>query len=554
MRIITAVLISAVLLSAQLTTAGAQETPSPSPSPTPTEMPSVTPSASATPPTPATLSVSANALNLHPLQTVVLAVTNATGVISATADAPLAQITVDQNARTVTVVAGAQTGSTVVHVSDQSGTRVDLPLRIAQDAARVLSQDVTLRVTGTTDPAWLGRQIQDAVTRNVQRMPGVTMPAITFQPPLLSPGGVAAVLLNFTIPGGDQYYDVPVTMNVNVQSIDVPAFQPPLLFYDDDPEHIVATGLLYRGRVTANAPARLYYYHENSNDPHRVVVVLTGAGSGPSTVQLIDASAGPNIDVMSVGHAVTRDFLLMKPGNEGVVVDVPAGAPYILRDFALNRLDGVAGTVGIRVLNGGAVDVAVVSAAPTDSDAQILAMMNAPRLAGDGHNRTGVFDLNAFTEASTTLTYAAGSDDASVTYGAHTPPSAGANGSGHDYGEYGVLRSISFNLTNPSPQPATVYIYQRPMGGAVRSSFLVDGSLVQLGCARVSDRYQIASFTLDPGASRRVNLLTMTDGGSNYPIEVGATSTPPQASTPPISAPDGCFPKAQPAPTPLPQV
>jgi FlaG/FlaF family flagellin (archaellin) len=231
---------------------------------------------------------------------------------------------------------------------------------------------------------------------------------------------------------------------------------------------------------------------------------------------------------------------------------VPAASPYVLRDFALRRLDGVAGTVGIRILSGGPVDVAVLSAGATDGPDEMLAMMNGPKVPGDGHNRTGVFDLNAFAESTSTISYAAGADDASVTYGAHTPPAAEANTNGHDYGEYGVLRSITFDLTNPSPQPATVYLYERPMGGVVRSSFLVDGSLIQVGCARVSDRYQISSIALDAGATRRVNVLTTTDGGSNYPIEVGVTSTPPEPSTPPISAPNGCFPKPQPAASPVP--
>jgi hypothetical protein len=36
----------------------------------------------------------------------------------------------------------------------------------------------------------------------------------------------------------------------------------------------------------------------------------------------------------------------------------------------------------------------------------------------------------------------------------------------------------------------------------------------------------------------------MTDGGSNYPLEIGVSSTPPLASTPAITAADGCFPKS----------
>jgi len=236
MRRATALLAAIAIWCSAASTARAQETPEPAPSPsaTPTLTPAplLTPSPSPTPSGP--LAVTPQAANLHPSQSAVLTVTNATGIISATADAPLAQIAVDQNARSVTLTAGTQTGRTVLHIFDETGTRVDVPLRVALDAARLLAQNVTLRVTGTVDPTWLGRQLQSAVARNVQLMPGVTLPPVTLQPPALSPGGIAAIPVTFTVAGGDQYYDVPVAINVNVQSLDVPPFEPPLLFYDDD--------------------------------------------------------------------------------------------------------------------------------------------------------------------------------------------------------------------------------------------------------------------------------------------------------------------------------
>ena len=36
----------------------------------------------------------------------------------------------------------------------------------------------------------------------------------------------------------------------------------------------------------------------------------------------------------------------------------------------------------------------------------------------------------------------------------------------------------------------------------------------------------------------------MTDGGSFYPLEFGATATQPLTYTPPVGSPDGCSPNA----------
>jgi hypothetical protein len=254
---------------------------------------------------------------------------------------------------------------------------------------------------------------------------------------------------------------------------------------------------------------------------------------------------------MSVGHAVSRDFLTAKPANKGVVIDVPAGAPFVADDFPqMKPLDGAAGSVGIRILRGGPVTVTVVAVPATATPADIASYMNGPRLPGDGHHRTGVFDISKYGDE--LLAYTVGGPDANAQYGAATPPAADPGGTGHDYGEYGVVRTLRFDIDNPTAAPATVYLYERPMGGVVRSSFLVNGTLVQVGCARVSERYQIGQpFSVNPGKAQ-ITVQTMTDGGSNYPLEVGLTATPPQPSPPPINAPDGCFPKAQSSPQPVP--
>lgn len=217
----------------------------------------------------------------------------------------------------------------------------------------------------------------------------------------------------------------------------------------------------------------------------------------------------------------------------------------------MKPLDGAAGNIGIRVVSGGPVTVTVLAVPPQATAQDIASLSAGPQLPGDGHHRTGVFDIAAY--GVETIAYSTGGPDAQYQYGASSPPLADPPAaSGHDYGEYGVLRTLTFDVDNPAADPATVYLYERPIGGVVRSSFLVNGALVQVGCARVSNRYQIGQpFAVAPGKSQ-IAVQTMTDGGSNYPLEVGLTTTPPEPSTPPITAPDGCFPKPQSTSAPQP--
>lgn len=528
-------------------------TPQPSPTASLTPLPSPSPAAS---PTPFTAN-GGNPVNLHPGVTQTVSIQGGTGPFTASVDTPLVTVTIDQAARTLTVTASQQTGRATITINDSTGAAVQLPVRVALDAGSV-PQNIEVRVTGTQlDTQWLTLQIQKALLRTAQKQQGAIVAVNAFTlPPTLGPGASAAIPVPVHIAGGDRYYDVDVQPTVTLQNVAVDPFSPGLLFYDDDPERLTATGVLFRGRVNPNAPARLYYYHENTADPRQLAVVLSSDSAQPSTVQLIDASAGPNIDVMSVGHAVSRDFLQRAPLGEGIIVDVTAQAPFVAEQFAMNRLDGAAGSVGIRVLGGGPVTVTVVSLPPDQlSDAQIVSYLSAPQLPDDGHHRTGVFSLTGY--ATDSIAFTAPGPDANTQYGAQTPTPVSLPddpiATGHDYGDYGVLRTLNFDIDNPLDQPQTLYLYERPLGGAVRSSFLVNGQLAQVGCARVSDRYQIgAPITVDAHQKLTLPVQTMTDGGSNYPLEVGITATPPSPAVPPITAPNGCFPKpgAAPAATP----
>jgi hypothetical protein len=523
-------------------------TPTPDPgqlidTPTPSPSPSTGPVATPTPSGPR-LTVSPVTLELNPAQQRTLDVSGGSAPLTATLDGKLVQIAVNDNATVVTITASQATGIDTLHLVDANGARADVPIRVAFNAGTIAAA-ATLKVTGApVDGTWLVAQVKALVARLTQAMPGAQTTFGNPVPPVPTPMPAGAQM-QFTVPvqiasTGGQYFDQTGSTVINVQNVPVDAFAPALLFYDDDPEHVSADGVLFRSTITGTQPARLYYYHDNAADPRRIVVVLSSTSQDPASVQIIDASAGPNNDVMGVGHAVTRNFLLTKPKGQGTILDLTGDEPYILKDVALTTQQGAAGNLDIRVISGGPVTATVMALSPGVDPRTLLA---APPLPDDGHHRTGVFALSGF--GNDTLSFTAGGADASVSIGDRQPtaPNVDATAPGHDYGDYGVWHSIAIALSNPAPAPATAYLYFEPLVGIARSSFLVDGSLVEIGCVRVRTPYQIAAIPLAAGATQQVRLDTMTDGGSFYPVEIGVTGTPPQPGAPPISGPDGCFPK-----------
>jgi hypothetical protein len=214
-----------------------------------------------------------------------------------------------------------------------------------------------------------------------------------------------------------------------------------------------------------------------------------------------------------------------------------------MTDLTMSARQLVAGTADVRVLSGGPVTVTVLGVSPGVDPVALLA---GPVLEGDGHHRTGVFSIADF--GTENLTYSAGSDDASTVLGDTdpTPPNVDTSAAGHDYGDYGVIHTIDLTLQNSSGAPSAAYLFLQPLAGPARASFLIGGNLVDVGCVRVPSRYQITAISVPPGQTSMV-VQTMTDGGSFYPVRVGVTATPPIAAAPAITAPDGCFPKPQPA-------
>lgn len=479
-------------------------------------------------------------------------ISGANGALTATVQNNSVTATIDQQQAAIALAAppNAAYGDDVLHVSDAAGDTVDVPIRIAPPAATI-APATTLTVTGTPAGAdFLAKNIASVAKASVQTFPGLqpVLGAIVPAVAPLSPGASAQYSVPVTVAGNGTYVDVSATVTVTVQNQIVDAFVPQLLFYDDDPETVTTVGPLYRGSVTAQSPVRLYYYHDADASPHRVAIVLQSNSEDPTQVQIVGSAGGPNVDVMSVGHSASRDFLLNENLDQGTIVNVPQDGPLVVLDTTLSGGQGIAGVADLRVMQGGPVTVTVVSVPLDATPATIQATAQQPILPGDGHHRTGIFTLAGFGNAA--QTYTVGGADAQVQYGIRGPDAApGSPAAGRDAGDYGVVQNVAFTLVNPTAAPATVYLYEKPLGGPVRSTFIVDGTTIEASCARLSQAYLVAApgqsggYLLAPGQTYRLNVQTMTDGGSNYPLEIGITATPPSPLPASISGPDGCFPK-----------
>ncbi|GAC1348775.1 MAG: hypothetical protein NVSMB19_00560 [Vulcanimicrobiaceae bacterium] len=454
--------------------------------------------------------------------------------------------TYDAAARRATLVA-REPGTAVVTVFDAAGQSVPIAVLVAP-AAGVVPADVTVQLGGTVSPAYALARTNARIARDAQLQPGATIDihGVTVGNGLRTGDRLDAVA-RVKIDGGGTFVDATGTTNVHVKVDAYPKLDPQVLLYSDDPERLAAAanGVLFRATVAPGRTARAYVYHVSDTPNRRLFLALQSADTR-ERVQLLGYSAGPENAFSYVGHRATLQYLLERGAQESTIYDVPADAPVLvpLSGRAMRAGDLVASIFDVRALDGGPLTVSVVAASGDDDP---LDMLDGEELDGDGHGRRGEFSLAGVPPLA--LSYAAGAPEP-LPFAIGAPTLANLRPGGRALGgDYGVLREVALQLTNPTAAAANVYFYEAPAGGNATTTmwFTGDPAPTELPCVRVAtNRYAIKTFELAAGETRTVTGEYMTDGTSYFPLLFGLTATPPSPPPGPYSA-DACTPKTPPA-------
>jgi hypothetical protein len=395
--------------------------------------------------------------------------------------------------------------------------------------------------------------VQAAISQAAQLQPGATATSGGVTTGALRPGDALEARANVSLRGNDQYVDQSGTTNVHVRVGTLPQLDPIVLFYSDDPERLgpLDDGVLFRGTIDMTRPARVYAYHVSDSSTRRLYVALQSASA--ARVQVLGAAAGPSDAFPYVGHLSTLRYLLERAPQESFVATLGPGFPYLIPLGAGNMLPGqlLAAIYDLRVIDGTLVTVSIVAASGGTDPATLLGQSEHP---SDGHFRRGEFSLTNVPPLA--LGYTVGAPEPApfavgVRYFANGQAAfpnlrpdivAQAGQRAPLAGDYGVLRTVSLQLANPTAVPQNVYLYEQPgANGGVTTTlwFAGDPAPTEVRCVSdPSQRYLVKGFGLAPGQSLNVTGTYMTDGTSWLPLFFGLTAT-----QPPVAPPDGCGPK-----------
>lgn len=481
----------------------------PSPSPSPTAAPVALETSSATVPLG------------HQVRVRVLSPPS--GILLLTVSDPnIAQAVFDPIGHTLGLT-GLHAGSATITARDQFGQTAALTITVKPYAGR---SGANAAVTITGDPAsssFVAEMAAAAAARVAYPVKGATVVA--------PPSGVTdahALAANDTIDVhvplailGPDLYPYRQTVTVTVKNLAQPRMPPKFVMVSDYPETITENGTLFYSDVNYDEPARLLYYHYAAAGAplRRVLVKVQNNGVVSSLIQLTAGIGGPDSNVLQVGHESTKRFLREEAAGEGQIFEVPPHATINIVDQLLPAVSLVTGLMHVRVVEGDGVRIAVVVQDASDSP---VGPISDTLLSSAVRHARGVYQVpDFFYDESYTI------GDAPTVLNIGKLPLPNLVEGEVLGGDYGVKQSATVTLLNPGSEDARVGMWFEPRGGRATGTFVIDGDLVEVHATNPGAFAMLRSFAVPAHGYRLVDVVTMPEGGSSYPVNLLFSSNAP---------------------------
>ncbi|HXX38282.1 MAG TPA: hypothetical protein VEP50_09055 [bacterium] len=284
------------------------------------------------------------------------------------------------------------------------------------------------------------------------------------------------------------------------------------LLVSDDPETIDKSGVLNAMTIQPSQAVRLLYHHQNGSRDRDMAfaVKLTNPGPFAATLLVTAADGGPTPNELLAGHTAARWFLSQYWHHAGFLLVLPSMTSFVLSEATVPPQDVVSGVDQIALQSGRSVRLEVVSTFPDGSERISLREGAQFELepSWPGFLNPVIFRVTSYTVGNVaTLTFG-GPDDLLHAQEAGTTL----------LGNYGVIYSFAVAMANPTAGPMRAVLVMHADSGQAQGTFLVDGHVVEGPIVQPNAPRVITTFDLPPLSRRVVELSTMPESGSCYPV------------------------------------
>ncbi len=309
---------------------------------------------------------------------------------------------------------------------------------------------------------------------------------------------------------GETYLPVNRLHTVAISRIEAPKHQAGVVLVSNFPEKLTQPAVLLRESVVDGRTVRLLWHHINvSSAPLWMTVRIHNVGDVATPVHITEAGAGPSNDEIFAGHSAARRFLEDLFCGTGYVLTVPAGSTVELSAVKLRPRELASGVARFAPLQSTALIVEVACHALTEPRSFISpvpeALRGSPQLSG----------LQFEGRRDVELRHSVGGNWGFYRLG------DGRDVNSHGQllaGSYGVLHRVNASVENPTDRPAIVELAVGPRGGVARGSFWIAGKLVETPVLNNSSEVVIHKGTVAPGGKYQIEVATIPESGSHYPV------------------------------------
>ncbi len=300
------------------------------------------------------------------------------------------------------------------------------------------------------------------------------------------------------------------------------------LWYCNEPENLKRPGLLFAAPLRPETPSRMLYHHINQMSiPLVVMVEAINDSDIPAQLMVIPGDSKPDKNPVLAGVQAADQFMKGWALNSGEVIQIPPRSrlPIAMRRIAHGQT--MSGLCYLRLLENGPDQVTIRTEArppfPLDSK-WLAASQSGTPWRFIGAQRMNNLDSdpmlpsihiypNPYKEENGT--YQVGGKYAFFRIGER--PIARADKLDKLSGNFGVTYTIRAVLANPTPDPSQVEVVFEASAGYSGAVFYVNGQYVKTPLLQPKTEAQIAKFSLDPGESRNLTVITVPLSGSSYP-------------------------------------
>lgn len=307
---------------------------------------------------------------------------------------------------------------------------------------------------------------------------------------------------------------VEANFSVSAESRGRSALEPAqFVFLSNHPERLVSDGVLFR-RDAPKTPVRFMWHHRNQpGSPERSLVLqLHNPTSIKRRMRMMWYSYGPSPDEIHVGHTAALDYSAAGVEGWGEEIVLPPNATRTVEIRSVKESQTASGMAYIGDLSGSQGPLGITVLASTGGGP----LPTEPSISADpGRTAAGVFPSDIVIDASHLL----GGPYTYLEFGGE-PYEVDIERGYPSYGNFGTVYRARLVLKNPATEPKEAVVGFASGGGAARGVLSLDGVIYDLPMGTTGDGLPVATYTLEPGEVRQVDVELFPQAGSNYPIRI----------------------------------